>query len=413
MREKGLLAGVFKKNAGERYIERRMDELGKLAGTAGIDVFESIVQRRDEIDPAYYMGKGKVEEIEHLAAEYGIDVIIVSVPLDPVQLRNLEAETRRRIIDRNELILIIFAKNARTNVSKVEAELAQYRYLLPRLTGRGIEMSRTGGGIGTRGPGEKKLETDRRKIRHQIDILKKKLTKYKSDHRQQRKSRSSVFNVSLVGYTNAGKTTLMNALTGNDFNVADQLFTTLDTTTRKLRKDIVITDTVGLLGELPHELISSFQLTLSEAANADLQLIVADISSPYCEEQIEEVTETLSQLEDEDNKPERIFVFNKTDMLISDSQMEYYSKRFDRSVFVSAKDNRNIDTLFNMILDRFFSRFNNIKITVKNEHYRIINFILNNAYIKNQEVRENSIYFDCYLNSRDHSKLLKMNKEAE
>ena len=398
MNERGIILGVFDTRCDRLHIERRINEMENLSRTAGIDVFETALQKVARISPSLYIGKGKAEEMKQYIEEYDIDVIIFSVPLSPVQLRNLEEFFKIKVIDRNELILDIFMKNARTNISMIETELAKYRYMLPRLTGRGIHMSRTGGGIGTRGPGEKKLEVDKRKIMKRIDILKKKISKYEQDNRERRKRRENTFTVSLIGYTNAGKSTIMNSLTKKSFLVKDKMFTTLDTTSRRLFRDIVLTDTVGFLGELPHELISSFSLTMSEAMESDLKIIVTDISDKYVESILDDVNKILNSANDK--RDDRIYVFNKMDNAVPSASINNIKNDYNEALFVSAKTGLNINKLNELIIDRYLSNLHHIEIDVNSEDKDTLNYLLSHGIMKKN--KGNSEKLSIYLKNNDY-----------
>lgn len=411
MREKGLIVGVFDKKTPPSYSDRRINELKKLADTGHIDVFETAVQRIETINPATYIGAGKTDEILEYINDYEIEVIVISAALSPVQLRNLENIWNVKVIDRNELILDIFAANARTNISKIETELAQYSYLLPRLTGMGIDMSRTGGGIGTRGPGEKKLEVDRRKILKRIDVLKRKLDKYRQDSIIRRKQRENTFTVSLLGYTNAGKSTIMNYLTGNELTVKDQMFTTLDTTSRRLFRDIVMTDTVGFLGELPHELIESFSLTLSEAINSDLKLIVTDLSDTYCEHIVSDVNSILNNLSSKTG--DRLYVFNKTDRVVPGERINQLRQEYENAIFVSAATGKNMDKLKNMIVDIYLSKLNNINKEIGANNGEEINFLLSRGIVKDYRENAGKVLINVYLKNSDYAKYRKRFQKEE
>jgi GTP-binding protein HflX len=296
-----------------------LEELTRLAETAGVEVLSSLVQNREVPDSAWFVGKGKVQEIKAIADELDATTIIFDDELAGSQVRNLEQALDLKIIDRTQLILDIFAQRAKTREGIIQVELAQLSYLLPRLSGQGKNLSRLGGGIGTRGPGETKLETDRRHIRERIDDLKRQLKEVTAQRElyRQRRRKNGVTQVSLVGYTNAGKSTILRALTAADVLVENQLFATLDPTSRMLRlpsgKEIILTDTVGFIQNLPTELIAAFRSTLEEVAEADLILHVIDSSSPMRNDQIVVVEQLLTDLGAAD-KPE-IRVFNKYDLV--------------------------------------------------------------------------------------------------
>ena len=296
-----------------------LEELAQLADTAGAVVVGRTVQRLESPNPAYYIGKGKVEEIASLKATQDYDLVIFDDELSPSQQRNLEKALKVKIIDRTALILDIFAQHARTREGALQVELAQHEYLLPRLVGQWVHLERLGGGIGTRGPGETQLETDRRLIRDRIRRLKAELEavrRHRSLYRR-RRARQGLPVVSLVGYTNAGKSTLMRALSGAEVHIEDKLFATLDPVTRRLSLPgdsfILLTDTVGFIQKLPHELVAAFRATLEELSEADLLLHVVDISHPNAADQHETVERTIAEL-GLAHKP-RLTVLNKVDRL--------------------------------------------------------------------------------------------------
>jgi len=314
-----------------------------------------------------------------------------------------------KVIDRNELILSIFAKNASSNISMVEVELAQYRYMLPRLTGKGVMMSRLGGGIGTRGPGETKLETDRRYIEKKIDFLKKKLEHYKKNAEVRNKNRSNVFNVCLIGYTNAGKTKIMSRLVSHGFLSDDKLFTTLDTVTRKLDRSIVLTDTIGFLGELPHEIIKSFELTIEEAAKADLKLIVIDISDKYVSDTLDDIHKIIEELNLDKN--ERLYVFNKIDILVNRSLLNYYKEIYPDSILISAKTEENIKKLKNKIMEIFYSKLERFDISIEPSNTDMIKFINSFGHIVKQRIEENKLRIEFFMGIKYANSLRKKYKE--
>lgn len=313
--EKVLLIGV---STQDEDMEASLDELGELADTAGAVVLGRVIQNREAAHPGTYIGKGKIEEVRLLAEELGADGVICDDELSPAQLRSLEKELELKVMDRTLVILDIFAKHATTREGKLQVEMAQLGYRLARLSGLGKSLSRLGGGIGTRGPGEKKLETDRRLIKSRLARLNRELKQmqlHRDTARKQRLERA-VPVAAVVGYTNAGKSTLMNALTGAGILAQDKLFATLDPTTRRMKlpggQELLLTDTVGFIRKLPHHLVEAFKSTLEEARYADFILHVVDSSSPQMDAQMETVYETLQAL-DITGKPV-ITLFNKRDL---------------------------------------------------------------------------------------------------
>ena len=331
--------------------EESFDELRILAASAGADIAGEFTQRKDRPDPATLIGKGKLEEIAGAAASVSADVILFDHDLSPSQQRNIEREVRTRVIDRTQLILDIFARHARTREGQLQVELAQLEYLLPRLAGRGVEMSQLGGGIGTRGPGETQLETDRRKIYRRIRHVKEQIESVRRIRAQQRQRRQSVpvATVALVGYTNAGKSTLFNALTQSSVVVSPRMFATLDPTIRGAelpsKRKILFSDTVGFIRHLPHTLVSAFRATLEEVQRASLLLQVSDASSPISAEQDAQVESVLKELE-ADKKP-RLRVMNKIDLLLPKQRESL--RDGERTVHVSAAKGIGLTTLLDRI----------------------------------------------------------------
>ncbi len=331
----------------KRQVEESLDELTLLAKTAGADVVGKVVQERARLDPAFFIGKGKAQAVADLMEEQNADLVIFDDDLSPAQVRNLEKIIESKIIDRSGLILDIFARRARTKEAKTQVELAQLRYILPRLTRQWTHLSRQQGGIGLRGPGETQLEVDRRRIRERIDKLTLMLERIDRGRSVRRDSRKSFSQVALVGYTNSGKSTLLNALTKARVLTEDRLFATLDATTRlavlENGQKILLTDTVGFLRKLPHHLVASFRGTLEEAVQADLLLNVVDISHPSYEEQtvaVREVLEELGILE----KP-CILVFNKIDCLKETAFLTGLKEEYPGSIAISALRGDGLDDL--------------------------------------------------------------------
>jgi GTP-binding protein HflX len=316
--EKAILVSVVPRNS-NYPIEESLEELKELAKTAGLKVIDTVIQRPKELNPKYLMGSGKAKELMIKALQTGADIIVFDQNLTPVQAESLSELTDLKVIDRTQLILDIFAKRAHTREGKLKVELAQLRYTLPRLVGKGIAMSRLQGGIGGRGPGETKLEIDRRRIKERIHRIEEELKEIanSSSQRRAKRNKADVPIVSIVGYTNVGKSTLLNALTGSHVPVEDKLFVTLDTTSRRIRfpeeKEIIITDTVGFIRNLPKDLLDAFRSTLQELEDADLLLHVIDLSSPHFKDQMEEVEKLLVKL-NLGQKP-ILRVFNKMDLV--------------------------------------------------------------------------------------------------
>jgi GTP-binding protein HflX len=331
--------------------EESLDELRSLAASAGAQIAGEFMQRRDRPDPATLIGKGKLEEIAGAAASVSADVILFDHDLSPSQQRNIERVVHTRVIDRTQLILDIFARHARTREGQLQVELAQLEYMLPRLAGRGVEMSQLGGGIGTRGPGETQLETDRRKIYRRVRHVKEQIENVRRIRAQQRQRRESVpvATVALVGYTNAGKSTLFNALTKANVVASSRMFATLDPTIRGAdlpsKRKVLFSDTVGFIRHLPHTLVSAFRATLEEVQRATLIMQVSDASSPISAEQDAQVESVLKELE-ADKKP-RLRVMNKIDLLLP-KQRE--SLRDDgQTIHVSAAKGIGLSTLLDRV----------------------------------------------------------------
>lgn len=354
MSERAILIGMeWGRNDSLWTVDDSLEELKQLADTAGATVIKKFIQKRPKPDPAFFIGRGKVQELALYAQQENIDLCIFDDELSPAQQRNIESVMGIRILDRTALILDIFAQRARTNEGKLQVELAQLQYTLPRIMGKGLMLSRLGGGIGTRGPGETKLEVDRRRIRDRIAFIKDQIEKVKavrSLHRSKRK-KNNVFEVSLVGYTNAGKSTLLNTLTNSDIYAKDQLFATLDPTTRQLtlpnKQEIIITDTVGFIQRLPHQLIAAFRSTLEVVTEADLLVHVIDVSHELYKEQAAAVHEVLKEIGAE-TKPV-ITVYNKIDKLHPDSKLADRLALEEDTVCISAAKKLNLETLQQMI----------------------------------------------------------------
>jgi GTP-binding protein HflX len=351
--ERAVLVGVKMPGRFDYEFQESLEELKLLAVSAGAEVSRTVTQERKKIDPAFFIGKGKVSEIRQKLEEADANLVIFDEELSPAQVRNLERELNAKVIDRTTLILDIFVNRARTSEAKIQVELAQLNHLLPRLTRQWTHLSKQYGGIGTKGPGETQLETDRRMINNKIKMLKKKLEKIDNERNTQRKNRLDLFRVCLVGYTNAGKSTLFNCLTKSGVLIEDRLFSTLDSTTRKLSakngSNILLTDTVGFINKLPHQLVASFKSTLDEVRYANLLLHVVDFGHPHYMKRILNVREVLADI-GADEIP-TIIVFNKID--ISPEPYAEFGHFFTadlKNFFISAKKRQGIEHLIKRIM---------------------------------------------------------------
>jgi len=365
-----VLVGLVQKHQTETQTHEYLDELAFLAETAGAITIKRFWQKLEHPDRATFVGKGKLEEISNYAKLKGADLIIFDDELTGSQITNIEKAAGTKTIDRSDLILDIFAARARSAQAKVQVELAQYQYILPRLRGMWSHLERQGGGIGSRGPGETEIETDRRIVKDKIGLLRKRLQEIDKQSSTQRQERGEFIRVALVGYTNVGKSTLMNLLSKSEVFAENKLFATLDTTTRKVVFDttpFLLSDTVGFIRKLPHHLVESFKSTLDEVREADVLLHVVDISHPQYEDQIGVVNKTLQDI-GAFEKP-IITVFNKMDLYdaktfddwleqsVKDQMMQDLRDRWNRetnynSIFVSAVEKLNIEELRNIILDK-------------------------------------------------------------
>ncbi len=345
--EKAILISLNTHEYSREIVEEHLDELELLSQTAGAETAFKIIQDRSRVDSAFYIGKGKAEEIAQLVELNNIDLVIFDDDLNPIQARNLENLINRKIIDRSGLILDIFASHAKTKEAKTQVELAQLQYMLPRLTRAWTHLSKQYGGIGTKGPGETQIETDRRMIRTRISHLKGKLEKIEAQRLTKVAHRKDFIKASLVGYTNAGKSTLLNLLTDSEVLVENKLFATLDSTTRSLQLDnkltLLLSDTVGFIRKLPHHLVASFKSTLNEVREADIILHVIDVSHPFFEDHIAVVDQTLKELGAE--RKTFVKVFNKVDALQDKERMDYILRKYPGSIFISAARGINIGRL--------------------------------------------------------------------
>lgn len=400
--------GVYGPETVRMQAEDYIDELAMLTKTAGGVTVEKILQNRTKPDSSTYVGKGKLRELKQIAASRNIDTIIFDDDLSPTQIRNVEKETKAKVLDRSGLILDIFAGRAKTSAAKTQVELAQLQYLLPRLTRFWSHLSRQQGGIGTRGPGETQIETDRRLVDKRIATLKDKLEKLDRQRKTQRKGRSGMTRVSLVGYTNAGKSTLMNALTDTKVLAENRLFATLDSTVRKFELDsyeILLSDTVGFIRKLPHNLIESFKSTLDEVRESDILLHVVDASANVIEDYIEVVEETLEELEVEDKK--LLMVFNKVDS-IEPQRIAELKAAYPEAVFISAERGIGLDKLENRIQELIEEDFVTETMKIPVSKYEGVAFIHRVANIHSEKYVNSSVKLKFSISKKDLMRLQNM-----
>ena len=401
--ERVILVGVILPGMPSWEAEDSLDELSRLVDTANLFEVERVLQSRARIDPAHYLGKGKAAELKTLAGKHQADIIVFDNDLSPAQMRNLENTTNRRILARSAVILDIFSRHARTRTAQIQVELAQLNYLLPRLTRYWNHLSRQAGGgairgmgsAGVRGPGETQLEIDRRLIRRQINTLGAKLKKIDVQMATNHKIRADTFKVALVGYTNAGKSTLMRALSGSEVLVQDRLFATLDSTTRAVDLDhnhkILLTDTVGFIKRLPHHLFASFRATLEEAIKADLLLHVIDMSFPHYESQIDTVDQVLLSLGLE--KSPTLMVYNKIDQVApgtEDQIISAYAER-ENTIAVSAQKAIGIDALREKILSYSIAEDITLELQVPQAEGRLLAHLHQQGQILEESYVDNDV----------------------
>ena len=411
---RAFLVGVKLKGELQSDAESSLEELRRLAETAGMEVLAEIIQPRETPDPAYFIGRGKLEELEAIVSELKVEAVIFDNDLTPAQTRNLEKALDIVVVDRTSLILQIFAQRAQTKAAKLQVDLAQLQYALPRLTRLWTHLSRLGTGGGTaggsagraggvvRGPGETQLQIDRRLIRTQISRVKKALQKVEKHRRVQRKQRQEMINVSLVGYTNAGKSTLFNALTSEKQLAEDKLFATLDPTTRTLdlpdNQHVLLSDTVGFLKKLPHHLVDAFKATLEEVAEADLLLHIVDVAHPEAESQIDAVDEVLKEL----GALERptLMVFNKVDLLEEEGHIQLFQSKYPDSLAISAQNGAGLEALKELLAERFSAQDVDVLLTLSYQDGKALDYLYKHGEVLDTDYQGESIRVKAKLSQR-------------
>ena len=385
--KKAILIGVQFPNDSPKLIEATMEELVGLAETAQYHPVATISQKLTAVNPKSFIGKGKVEEVAEVVNHNSADIVIFDDNLSPAQNKNLENIFKCRVIDRSWLILEIFGNHARTREAKTQVELARLKYALPRLTKMWGHLSRQRGGIGMKDVGETQIQLDRRLIRDQITKLERKLKQIDREKKTQRKSRQNAYKVALVGYTNAGKSTLMNQLTGANVLVENKLFATLDPTIRKIKKNfpfpVILSDTVGLIDKLPHDLIASFKSTLDEVRDADLLLRMVDISDANASRQIETTNKVIDELGVEET--DSLLVFNKIDKISDPEILKAHVQRNTDAICVSSKNGSGLDILRNAIVKCYESKLTLYRVNIDYKHARVIPQIRKHVVITNAD----------------------------
>jgi len=414
-REDAILIGLATREVSKDKVQEHLDELEMLADTAGANTVFKIMQDKSKPDSAFYIGKGKAEEVAELAELNNINLIIFDDDLNPTQVRNLEKLFNKKIIDRSGLILDIFASHARTREAKVQVELAQLQYTLPRLTRAWTHLSKQYGGIGTKGPGETQIETDRRIIRDRIAKLKDKLEKIEQQQKTKSSGRKDFLKASMVGYTNAGKSTLINFLTGAGVLAENKLFATLDSTTRSFEiehdKKMLISDTVGFIRKLPHHLVASFKSTLNVVRDADLILHVIDTAHPSFEDHIDVVDATLKELGVD--KKTQIKIFNKVDLITDKSKFDYVLNNYENSILISAEKGINIGKLKEMLLNIYEENFVEHNVEVKNYDSKIISQIHSMADVTDVKYNDDLVYLTFRADKLTANKINNLIKETK
>jgi GTPase len=413
--ERGIVVGLVLSNMDAQDAQDTLDELALLADTAGVEIIHQITQERNHTDATYLIGSGKAQELAEAVEELDAKVVIFDDDLSPAQTRNLETLVGVKIVDRSRLILDIFASRAQTREAQTQVELAQLIYMLPRLTRQWTHLSRQagtgGGGVGTRGPGETQLEVDRRATRYRIEILRKALKRIAKQRAVARKQRTNIFQAALVGYTNAGKSTLMRALSGADVFIEDRLFATLDSTTRKIslgyNRDILISDTVGFIKKLPHHLVASFRSTLEEAIEANLLLHVVDASHPACIEHITTVNEVLGELGVADNPVK--MVFNKIDLLTDINRREFLEIEYPDSIWVSGQTGDGLEDLKWAVYNYLEGERTTLNLQIPQSEGKLLSELYRVGEVLHTSYENNDVILEIKLNQHNAQKLLPNN----
>ena len=408
---KAILVGICVNDTDDDEVEKSLDELERLLDTAGGVCFAKLIQNKDKPDPRTLIGSGKVQELAALCHGYDVELVVFDEELSPSQIRNLEDALGEdvRVIDRSMLILDIFALHAVSREGKLQVELAQLKYTAPRLTGQGKDLSRLGGGIGTRGPGESKLESDRRHMKHRIVALEEELRTLDKNRRTMRASRdrSGIPKIAIVGYTNAGKSTLLNRLTDAGILAEDKLFATLDPTTRKFElpsgESVLLTDTVGFIRKLPHHLIKAFKSTLDEASYADILMIVIDVSDPEYRAQLE-VTESLLKELGAADKP-TLYVFNKCDLGAAVMPSVGVPAEHTWTVAVSAKTGQGITLLTDTLQQILHDGKHRVVFCIPNSEGGALNTLYQNATVEDVDYTENGMKVTAVVDRKVHGML--------
>lgn len=407
-RKLAVLVGIAERGSEVDECERSLDELERLADTAGADVFAKVLQVKSEFDPRTCIGSGKVSEIRELCENNQVELVIFDIELTPAQIRNLEDDIAvAEVIDRSMLILDIFALHAVSGEGKLQVELAQLKYTAPRLSGKGKELSRQGGGIGSRGPGESKLETDKRHLKERISILESRLSELEHNRKIMRaqRDRSGIKKIAIVGYTNAGKSTLLNALTDAGVLSEDKLFATLDPTTRKAElpggESVLFTDTVGFIRRLPHHLVKAFKSTLDEVRFADVLLIVSDATDEETREHLR-VTEDIIEELGANDKPV-IYVYNKCDLLDEGA----IGERGERTVMISARTGEGISEMLELIEKTLSLDKREVRLLVPYQDQKRVSYIHDTYNVISVEYTDTGVLIDAVLDAKGRGMLEK------